>query len=553
MHAEVPILRQLGYEVFVPKVLPRGVRSAATTFEYDADLTIPAHVLAALNEMDFYRGVVDEQVAAWLNEYFGGAFIFALQGLHRNVLRYFRGAIVFRAFGAPAPDNYSRQLQTWDPDCIELVRAAQDRFWFASGYPHLSEAEPPLLANRNVYLPIGIPQPFIDANADTWRGDSRQILLFCADILTQRSNTASYYAFKKAYGDLPHVIVGGQTEPIDDPHVVGFLPDDEVLELMRSSAVMVYPSRELRHVQYHPIEASVVGLPVVFQVDSLLGTFLDIKPYGAVSDDVEGRALVERLLEGDQEAILAVRRDEHLIAERFTERWCEGIWAANLDQSGIGAALSAPLSADLRDFDASAMDHLVPQELLADPIAPGSSTSLRSGIDFSNANISTEISATYGLSFPESWGRRVLGRTLVLKLAKPITGNVELELTGGTHEANFGLPIPVEFGGMVKNARLESWISVPGKSRVWFAVTEPADVVRVTVPHVMLEPDGGQLGFSILRLRIRPRPTLPVRQRDELLADHRVRPGDRATAGPADLQDLGRGRRRRAPAVRHRR
>ena len=56
MPAEVPILRSLGWEVFVPKVVPDhdpGFRSAAITWEYDAALGLPRTALAVLNRHNF--------------------------------------------------------------------------------------------------------------------------------------------------------------------------------------------------------------------------------------------------------------------------------------------------------------------------------------------------------------------------------------------------------------------------------------------------------------------------------------------------------------------
>ena len=62
--AEVPILRELGFEVFIPKIIPAdpGLRSLVTTDVYDAGLDLPAEALATLNAHHFYE---DPGVRRW--------------------------------------------------------------------------------------------------------------------------------------------------------------------------------------------------------------------------------------------------------------------------------------------------------------------------------------------------------------------------------------------------------------------------------------------------------------------------------------------------------
>src|ERR1700726_4866441 len=73
MPAEVPILRSLGWEVFVPKVIPDhdpGYRSAAITYEYDAALALPEPALRVLNRHNFYEAGWSPTVEEIVNRYF---------------------------------------------------------------------------------------------------------------------------------------------------------------------------------------------------------------------------------------------------------------------------------------------------------------------------------------------------------------------------------------------------------------------------------------------------------------------------------------------------
>src|ERR1700733_13099976 len=76
MQYEVPLLRSLGFEVFVPKIIPKTTdfRSCAVDFSFDESLTIPGHVLRVLNSCNFYREKWSREVVFYVNRYFGTAF-----------------------------------------------------------------------------------------------------------------------------------------------------------------------------------------------------------------------------------------------------------------------------------------------------------------------------------------------------------------------------------------------------------------------------------------------------------------------------------------------
>ena len=54
--AEVPIFRDLGYEVFIPKIIPThaSYRSGTVTYDYNSSLSIPRRDLEILNSHAFY-------------------------------------------------------------------------------------------------------------------------------------------------------------------------------------------------------------------------------------------------------------------------------------------------------------------------------------------------------------------------------------------------------------------------------------------------------------------------------------------------------------------
>jgi hypothetical protein len=59
---------------------------------------------------------------------------------------------------------------------------------------------------------------------------------------------------------------------------------------------MLYASKELFHVHYHPIEAMQSGMPVVFFKDSLLGSVLGVDLAGCVKTKGQARRLIDKML-----------------------------------------------------------------------------------------------------------------------------------------------------------------------------------------------------------------------------------------------------------------
>jgi hypothetical protein len=515
MKAEVPILRSLGFEVYVPKIFTPAEhhRSSGVSFDYDDSLTIPPHVLEALNATDFYvDGALSDEVIEYINEYFGAAFFIALEALHVNMLRHYRGPLIMRAFGVVEPQTYLKALWLWGGDAVELVDAARDRFWFGACYPPLAEVEPPLLAERNVYLPLALPDSFGEAHADTWTGRERQILFVCPDINLEPTSRATYEHFKRVYGDLPHVIVGRQFVPVDDPHVRGFVTNEELVELMQTSSVMIYTSHEPRMMQYPPVEAAVIGLPVIFYRDSLLGSLLPHPPRGGIADDREARHLVDLILGGDAATIDGIRADQRGIAEVFSEDWCQRIWSENLRSSGILAAIDAPHGSEgLESLDTLDPDWFVARERLLVPDQPVDSTPLEQGIAMNRVNLSDRLVGTHGLGNAEDWGRWVHDTTAVFRLAEPVSGSLELEIVGGAVGPVFHKPIRVRLGDADGILYLSEWILPGTRARVPLRVNEPATLLTITAPEIEVSAGRVPISIGIGRLRLRRRPSLPYR------------------------------------------
>ena len=97
---EVPMLLDMGFEVYCPKTYPydEGNMSASVDYQYDKSLSIPEDVLTQLNQVDFYKRVSPE-IMKLLNQYFDIAFVGFFPEQLKMLVEGFNGVLVMQAFG----------------------------------------------------------------------------------------------------------------------------------------------------------------------------------------------------------------------------------------------------------------------------------------------------------------------------------------------------------------------------------------------------------------------------------------------------------------------
>jgi hypothetical protein len=526
MQYEVPLLRSMGFEVFVPKIIPRTAefRSGAVDFSFDESLTIPEHALRVLNSCCFYQRNWPSNVVFYINRYFGTAFVMPIEGQFRESVTNFEGNLLMRAFGLINTASYHEDLRNIYGDQVFCwINAVRHRFWFAAGYEQLKECEPSLFTERSVYLPIGLPSAYWK-NANTGTGTDKRILFLCPSIVKNPYYAAIYKQFKREFGDFPHVIVGKQDIPVNDPHVLGFVSDQELLDLYKTCSVLLYPSREKRHVHYFPVEANVVGTPIIFYDDSLLARVCNRKVKGAVSSVMEARQLIKAVLEGDADLIASLKKDQKDIAYFFSDEYCKRNWQKSFAASGLGEALgkaSVPSTfADetkrmlfypwalgkkiLPTLKGVAFPHPSRSEVYLPEELTDYEATFEQGIDFRRPGYPTFIEYAIGISKLEEWGRWSDGPKVTLTLANPLNGKFKLVLVGGALGKNVGTPIPVKIGHMLQKV---TFFGAPPQTAeiqtLEFALRRPATTIEFTIPYPTTpEHDNRQLGIGFLQLRI---------------------------------------------------
>lgn len=523
MPYEVGLLHDLGFEVFIPKIFPNTeeYRSCVVDRSYDATLTIPPNCLERLNAFNFYEGTWPASIVTLLNRYFGTAIVVAHAQQVPEAIDKFEGRIIFRAFGLAYSKSYVELLQTlYGGELIAKIYRLGERFWFGHGYEQMLECEPPLLARRAVYLPVGLAASAW-RNAGRWNGSVGKLLFACRNVINNATYATVYKDFKRDFGDLPHIIVGSQEVPVDDPNVVGYVSDEELQQLYLDCAVLYYHSHAPRHVHYSPIEASINGMPVVFYKDNLLGRVAERPMAGAVSTTPDARALVERILSGDQAVIDQVRRDQQQIAYHFSDDYCRPIWQRAVVASGafprpvaegsgtVWARETArwvltPLWSGRSAPPLPAHAPLPPYDALQEPLArdaqPGSPSD---GIDFREREYPGFVCFVDGMSSWEPWGRWTRGPKVTIVLSRFLEDRFRVVVTGGAYGKNIGAPIKVRIGNVERTLRFATGQSEPRSVTAEFSLPSPSNVIELRVPFPTApEGDDRAIGLGLVSLRV---------------------------------------------------
>ncbi len=324
MKSEVKLLRELGYEVYSPKLPPFDV-SIAVDWEADKKLTIPQEAIDTLNQVDFYTEKIPEEAMRVMNEYFQMAIMGVFIEPLKSIVLNYKGTVIFHPFGLEDGVSYTgiikQQAGRWLLNEIEKLGT---RFWFGQGYDNLADIECTFFKERAIFLPISLLNTDIH---DTWTGEKKKLLFICPRIKTVSYYENIYKEFKKNMGDIPHSIGGAQQLPVtEDSSVLGYLPQEEYDKLYPSHSVMFYDSQNKRHIHYHPFEAVRCGLPLVYMAGGLLDRLGGSDLPGRCKTIREARKKCKRILSGDRHLADQIRESQKVLLEPLSYHFCRAQW-----------------------------------------------------------------------------------------------------------------------------------------------------------------------------------------------------------------------------------
>lgn len=323
---EIQQLLKLGVsEIFLPKSFPydEGNLSASVTYEFDETIGLLPSEIALLNSQDWYG---EPEPAAWdlVNKHFDVIFIGFFPRQIISACLHFKGAIILRAFGLGGEETYSKLIRQLGGAALQsAISRAGKRFWFGKGYEHLSKCEDSFIADRAVFMPVGLKNADI---LDQWEGNDRLIFFVCPRIGSSPYFRRVYSDFREAFKNLPYRIGGAQPIAINDANILGFINNKRYSEVMRQSRVMFYHSQEQNHIHYHPFEAVRAGMPLVFMAGGMLDRMGGRSLPGRCKTITEARHKIERILKDDAGLIERIRSSQGVLLNSMKSENCEPPW-----------------------------------------------------------------------------------------------------------------------------------------------------------------------------------------------------------------------------------
>lgn len=326
MKFEVPLLRKLGYEVYMPKKPPFDI-SIDVDWDSDRLLSIPQKDLDILNAFDFYEDVMTREVADIINKYFNIAMFIHTPRTIESMVDWFKGVLVLRAYGRMRCEgSYSDVIfQTLGLGYYKKIEALGSRFVFGESYRGISDKECEFFRNHTLYMPIGLPNCQI---IDKWNDTENKILYICPRIKDGGGLFEQKYKdFKEKFKGIPHNIGGAQPIKVtNDPCVLGYLPQEKYDRLYPSHSCLIYDSTEPNHITYPPLEAVRCGLPVLFMAGGMLDKMGGIGLPGRCTSIAEARKKAQKLIAGDASLAKRIRDSQSVLLKKFSMNYCFPFW-----------------------------------------------------------------------------------------------------------------------------------------------------------------------------------------------------------------------------------
>lgn len=329
---ELPLLVELGFEVFTPKNVDSNIIewSGSVTYEYDKTLSLDQDIIDRLNSINFYRDNIDRETINLINQHFDIALCMFNIEVIKFLARDFEGNIFIRAFGLDKDRTYYKTLNQFVPESVvNRINQIKNRIWFSQCYENLSEVEKGIFKDNAVYMPLGLPEEFYKIT-DTWEGREDKILFFCSRINVSPYYKDVYEKFKKDFKGFKYSIAGNQPVEVKDPNVLGFLKREEIDDLFKKYKVMYYHSEEPRHLHYHPLEAMIAGMPVIYMKGGMLESLAKgCSQPGRANSIKEAREKIARILKNDQKYIAEVIKTQQYIMSKFSMEYNLDQWKKN--------------------------------------------------------------------------------------------------------------------------------------------------------------------------------------------------------------------------------
>jgi len=292
--------------------------------------TIADQDLRAIREFDYFQDQdsIPGNIISALNRWIDIIIVGTLSRLTLTFIRSFRGTVVLRPYGGYP---YTAALGPWPIRNRALNRfAASDRYIWCPSLPYLGIVEDPRLTRNELFWGPTVTKARL---GHSWKAERSDAVACEVISLIQRYRGKTYQQFMNNYGDLPLRIYGQNPrngELGDQLEIVGTLSDNDYYEGLASCRLMIYEGLASKyHLHYHPLEALMMGVPVLFFRNSGLAhmalysgmSLVELRAAGMCETVSEARAVASHLLQDPEAAALMSALQEPIRSIFRPEDW----------------------------------------------------------------------------------------------------------------------------------------------------------------------------------------------------------------------------------------
>lgn len=301
---EVPLLINKGYGVLINKTykslaIDNSLYDEDKNYYYDNFINLDYNIIYRMNNIDWFNNSqnLSDNIIDLLNKHFKFIFITLLTNgnLLQQLKRQFKGLIFYRFFGMEKNLLYETVLKknTFSNN-IKYIFSYQEIFTFESDFFNIT---------NSYVIPLGLSNTFISKYNNCYNPNNNNICFICSKIGRCQYYTNIYKEFIKNFKNYEYVILGKNNNV--ELNIINNLSDKEYYLKISECKVMYYHGIEPRHLHFHPLEAMIIGIPIIFHSNSLLSKYLNNSP-GKCESIEEAKLKIDKILHNDTEFIQSI-------------------------------------------------------------------------------------------------------------------------------------------------------------------------------------------------------------------------------------------------------
>lgn len=322
---EVPLIRSLGYEVYIPKKPPFEME-ISVDMESDKYISIPKNELDELNSINFYEDIITCEQAEIINKHFDIAMFSCYPQTIEFMVDSFKGVLVLRSHGIDKLEySFTDLIASKLGLCyINKIQNLGNRFVFGISFKEQLKKECEFFKNHSILMPLVFTD---DIKEDNWTGEKKKLLFMCPGIKFSVTSNCVYKSFKSDFKGIPHSIGGCQPiEITNDENILKYGDNQDYESLYRSYSCLYYESTDNDRISFIVPEAIKQGIPLVYMSGGLLDKLGGESLPGRSKNLSEAKKKINKLISGDKKYADKIRKSQVVLLEKFSTDYCLPIW-----------------------------------------------------------------------------------------------------------------------------------------------------------------------------------------------------------------------------------